>query len=285
MTIEQISSRQIGKEANCSICQAGSTISFNWQYAQKNSKSDLPKNKDLYINPIELKTGTLFQCKSCKSHWYLDSNEQFMNHVKDEKLEIIHTWSDSDQKLSSKQAEALRSIGSTPPDLYGNGSKFIETPCQIKTKEGEIIECAIVSIQGHAPFEDWRNYRLASEIEKISVSRYALPLDVRLATSQADEIRMGFAPTLVELSNGKRKVLNWTTNFLIITGVETATTKVCNERVNTSNMPEIYQTKEKIVYFIADPINDEEKASNKTFNEDTQKPSLLRKLKRLLGAH
>jgi hypothetical protein len=277
MAIEQISSRKIGKEANCSFCQAGSTISFNWQYALKKSKSDLPKNKDLYINPIELKKGTLFQCKSCGSHWYLDSDDQFMNHVKDEKLKIISLWSNSEQKLSIEQSEELRIIGSTPPDLYGNGSKFEQTPCQIKTKDGEIFECAIVSVQEHAPFEDWRTYRLASEIDEISPSPYALPLEVRLATTQADEIRMGFAPTLVELSNGKRMILNWTTNFLKVAGVEAPATKVCSERVSTSNMPEIYQANEKTVYFIADPPIQKEKAS--------KKPSLLRKLKRLFGAH
>jgi len=285
MSIEQISSKQIGKEANCNFCQAGITISFNWKYALENSKSDLPKNKDLYVNPIKLKKGTLFQCKSCGGHWYLDSDEQFMNHVKDEKLETIELWSNSGQKLSSEQVEALRLIGSTPPDLYGNGSKFTETPCEVRTKNGETFECAIVSIQSHAPFEDWRDYKLASEIESISVSRYALPLEVRLKTTQADEIRMGFAPTLVQLSNGKNIILNWTTNFLKLVGVETAETTVCSERVNTSNMPEIYQTNEKVVYFIADSGDHEAGASNKAFNEDTQKPSLLRKLKRLLGAH
>ena len=208
-----------------------------------------------------------------------------MNHVKDEKLNIIGVWSNSEQKLSIEQSEVLRAIGSTPPDLYGNGSKFVQTPCQIKTKDGEIFECAIVSVQEHAPFEDWRNYMLASEIEEISPSPYALPLEVRLATTQADEIRMGFAPTIVELSNGKRMILNWTTNFLKVAGVESPATKVCSERVSTSNMPEIYQAKEKTVYFIADPSIQKEKVSNKAFNRDNKKPSLLRNLKRLFGAH
>lgn len=281
MTIEEISTRQIGKEANCSFCQAGGTISFNWQYNLKNSKSVLPKNKDFYVNPIKLKKGTLFQCRSCESHWYLDSDELFMNHVKDEKLETIKLWSGSDQKLTSDQSEALKQIGSTPPDLYGNGSKFIETPCQVKTKVGEIVECAIVSIQSHAPLEDWRNYRLASEIEEISASKYALPLEVRLATTQAEEISMGFAPTLVQLSNAEKMFLNWTTNFLKVAGVETAETKICNVRDNTSNMPEIYQAKDKVLYFIVDPVNQETNA----FNEGNKKPSLLRKLKGFFGTH
>lgn len=291
MTIDQFSSRQIGKKASCSFCQAGNIISFNWKYALENSKSDLPKNKDLYVNPIKLKKGSLLQCKSCGSHWYLDSDEQLMNHVKDEKLETIELWGNSDQKLSSDQVEALRSIGPTPPDLYGNGSKVTETPCEVRTKNGEVIECAIVSIQNHAPFEDWRKYRLASEIEKISASRYALPLEVRLKTTQADEIRMGFAPTLVHLSNGKKIILNGTTNFLKLVGVETIKTTVCSERVNISSMPKIYQSNEKAVYFIADPEDHEAGASNKVgaskkaFNEDTQKLSLFRKLKRLLGAY
>lgn len=285
MSIEKISSRQIGKEAKCSFCQAGSTISFSWQYALKNSKSDLPKNKELYINPQKLKTGTLFQCNSCGAHWYLDADEQFMNHVKEEKLDIINSWSDTSLKLSADQIEALNSIGMTPPDLYGNGSKFKETPCQVKTKNGELFECAIVTIQSHAPFEEWREYRLSSEIEEISISPYALPLDVRLATTQADEIGMGFAPTLVELSNDQGMVLNWTNNFLKIKGVNTSDTKVSKGRANTSNMPAIYQSTEKVIYFVVDPIPYENNATNKALNEDAKMPTVLGKLKRLFSAH
>ena len=285
MSIEQTSSRQLGREATCSFCQAGSTISFNWQYALKNSKSDLPKNKELYVNPQKLKTGTLFQCKNCSSYWYLDADEQFMNVVHEDKLDVIRAWSEKSLTLTEDQKKALGDIGVTPPDLYSNGSKFKETPCKVKTKTGELFEYAIVTIQSHAPFEEWREYRLASEIEKISSSLYALPLEVRLATTQADEIRMGFAPTLVELSNGQRTILNWTTNFLKINGVETSDTKVCKESINASDMPAIYKSTEKVVYFVADPINDESNASNKALNKNAKKSSLLSKFKRLLGAH
>jgi len=274
MSIEQISSRQLGRNTKCRLCQAGSTISFNWQYALKNSKSDLPKIKNLYVNPQKLKTGTLYQCKSCGAHWYLDADKQLMNFVQEEKLDVISRWSETNLKLKAGHILALNNIGETPPDLYGNGSKCRETPCQVKTKNGDLFECAIVTIQSHAPFEEWREYKLASEIEEISESAYALPLDVRLATTQADEIRMGFAPTIVELSNGERSILNLTTNFLKINGISTSESKVCSERIKTSNMPPIYQAAEKVVYFVADPSDLEINASNKALNEDPKKPSL-----------
>src|SRR5210317_1497702 len=99
MAIEKISSRHLGKEETCRLCKSGSMISFNWQYSLDDSNSNLPRSKDLYVNERKLKTGTLFQCKICSSYWYLDSAEQFMNHVKDEKLQVINLWSDSDQRL------------------------------------------------------------------------------------------------------------------------------------------------------------------------------------------
>ena len=262
MSTEQISTKQMEEGSYCSSCQAGITISFNWKYAHENDDPDLPNIKDLYINAEKLTEGTLFQCRYCGSYWYLDPEERFMNHVKNEKLDIMRLKNNSHQALSPQNLEMLNKIGSTPPDIYGNGSQFKETPCQVKTKKGEIIECAIISMQSHAPFESWRDYRLASEIDEISTSPYALPLNVRIATTEAQEVGMGFAPTRVKLSNGEDMILNWTTNFLKIDGVDTAQTKVSNERFDISNMPDVYRAKEEIVYFVTGPIINENIATN-----------------------
>ncbi len=283
MLITQLSTKQLGKDAKCQLCKAGSIISFNWQYAQKNENTDLPKDKSIYLNPVPLKSGTLFECKACGAHWYLDSEERFMNHVKESKIPLIHEWSSSVILLTEAQKSALNQIGSTSR-YGGSGSQFNETPCSVKTRSGEVLELSIITIQKHAPFEDWRSYRLASEIEEITPSQYVLPLDVRKATSQAKEIRMGFAPTLVSLSNDQKLVLDYAQIFLKKPGVKANETKVCKRRINLSAMPEVYSLNENVVYFIADPEDKEESPSNKAFNTDTKKSSLFRRLSRLFGA-
>jgi hypothetical protein len=283
MSNTQLSAGHLGKDITCQLCKAGGTASFNWQYVQKNDDFDLPRDKSIYINHLPLKSGTLFECKACGTHWYLDSEEHFMNHVKESKIQLIHEWSSSVILFTEAQKSILGQIGSTL--LHGYyGSQSNETPCSVKTKSGEVLDLSIITIQKHAPFEDWRSYRLASEIEEITPSQYALPLKVRKATSQAGEIRMGFAPTLVSLSNNQELILHWGQTFLKKTGVKANETKVCKRRINLSNMPEVYSLNEEVVYFIADPENAELSPSNDMFNTATKKLSLFRRFSQLFGA-
>ena len=210
-----------------------------------------------------------------------------MNFVPRERVGLIQEWNDHPIFIGPEYLAKLEEIGRTPPDLCGNGAQFHETPCGVLTKFGERIDLSIVSVQRHAPFEDWRQYRLASEIETIYPSPYALPLPVRTATSRADEIRMGFAPTVVELPNGQIVILNWTQNFFVREGCDASAIVLSQKRLDMKSSPEIYSPPKNITYFVADMIADVQSKrppSNPSFNTDPQEAGLLRKLFRFLRA-
>jgi len=175
-----------------------------------------------------------------------------MNAVSTERLPLIERWNDKPILLPAGQRAVLAAIGETPPDLYGNGRQYRETPCAVTTVKGEKIDTAIVSVQCHAPFEEWRDYRLASEIAEIAPSPHALPLDVRIACSKAEETHMGFSPTTVELPNGQAVVLNGTPSFFVGGNINAAQIKL-SPKAGRGELPPIHQGTDKIVYFVADP--------------------------------
>lgn len=287
MSLLQVSSSRLGRDPDCRICGAGSTISFNLEYAKTTDRPDARRDLSIFVSPQVMRWGTLFQCSSCGQPWYLDGNAQFMNFVPRERIGLIQEWNEHPILIGSEHLSKLEEIGRTPPDLYGNGAQFHETPCGVLTKSGERIDVAIVSIQRHPPFEDWRQYRLASEIESIYPSPYALPLHVRVATSRADEIRMGFAPTLVELPNGQVVILNWTQNFFVREGCDASAIVLSQKKLDMKSPPEIYSPPNNITYFVADTVVEEQpkkSPSNPSFNADPQKAGLLRKLFRFLRA-
>ncbi len=282
----QISSSRLTCEPHCQTCGSGATISFNWEYAKTTVRPDARRDLSIFVSPQKMRWGTLFQCSSCGQPWYLDGNSQFMNLVPRERIGLIQKWNEHPILIGSEYRSKLEDISHTPPDLYGNGSQYHETPCGVITKSGERIDVAIVSIQRHPPFEAWRQYRLASEIESIYPSPYALPLPVRVATARADEIRMGFAPTLIELPNGQVVILNWAQNFFVREGCDASAIVLSQKKLDMKNPPEIYSQPNNITYFVADTLIEEQPTkfpSKPSFNVAPQKAGLLRKLLRFLS--
>ncbi len=249
MPIEIISTKRLGYEPDCRICGAGSLTNFNWLYAQNHPHAH---NLYAYESSKKLRIGSLFKCKSCSHPWYLDKDELFMNSVPLEKLELIEEWNISPIHLTNEQLEILTKIGSTPPDIYGNGRQYRQTPCRVVAKTGEIFNFAIISQQQHTPFEEHRKYRLVTEIQDIQPSPCALPLEVRIATTQAEEMSYGFAPTVVEKPNGDRMILNWTQDFYDRTDCLAADIKIAKDYKVSDCLSNIFDLSAEITYFLAD---------------------------------
>lgn len=241
-----ISSQRMDKKPDCRICGAGSTISVNWQYA----------DQAVFAEPKPLRYGTLYRCKACGQPWYLHGEPAFMSFVPRERLPLIQRWNEQPILLPPEHLSELQRIGRTPPDQYGNGRQFHETPCAVTTLQGEPIEIAVVSMQRHAPFERWRDYRLASEIAQIRPSPYALRLSVRVASSQADEVAMGFAPTFVELPDSEVMALNGTQHFFVQEGCDATDIFLYRRPLKQpgkgKKYPPVYSGTNGIVYFVAD---------------------------------
>ncbi|GLQ50904.1 hypothetical protein ACFFJT_06350 [Dyella flava] len=175
-----------------------------------------------------------------------------MNHVPPERVDLIRQWNERKIALTEEHLSAINAIGATPPDVYGNGRQYRETPCAITTIHGSSFDLAIVSIQEHASFEEWRHCYLASDIKEVRPSPFALSHEIRVATSRADEIRMGFAPTVVELPSGEIVALNWRQNFLVKADCDASQVIISQRRLDWREPPPVLNTPPGIVYFVAD---------------------------------
>jgi hypothetical protein len=253
MSLTPISTERTGRKPHCTYCGAGSTISFNWEYAGAYSKGTPRRDLAVFAEVQALRHGTLHRCTACGQVWYRYGRPEFMHVVSKDRISLIQRWNQKPILLTAAQRSQLAEIGATPPDLYGNGSQYQETPCAVTTAEGERFEMAIVSVQAHAPFEDGRPVRLASEIVEIFPSPHALPLNVRVRSSQAEEIRMGLSPTMVEAPDGAVLMLNGVHHFFVRESCMASEVRLSRASLSMSNPPAFYSGVEKVLYFVADP--------------------------------
>jgi hypothetical protein len=222
-------------------------LGFNLDYAKKTGR-DLSVFKLLE----KLRWGSLLVCKHCRQLWYLNEDNKFINFTPNDRLALIHEWNREKLILNFDLAEKLKLIGTTTLESFGSNLKYLEAPCGIVTKSGEEFEFAILSLQMHAPFEPKRHYRLSDEIREIYSSPYALPYSVRVETSKAKEISMGFAPTFVETPGGELFTLNWNNYFFKKTGYLARDLFVSEKKFVLKDSPAAFSYQGEIQYFIAD---------------------------------
>jgi len=175
-----------------------------------------------------------------------------MSVVAEDRVPLILRWNEREIWLAPELVGKLDAIGRTPPDSFGNGRDYSQTPCSVLTKAGERLDLAVVSLQQHAPFEADRNYRLGLEIADVYPSPYALPLSVRVATAAAREAGQGFAPTPIEMTDGKQFVLNWQPDFVAVDGYRGKDARLLGRQPEWTLQPQVISKPDQIVYFIAD---------------------------------
>jgi hypothetical protein len=176
-----------------------------------------------------------------------------MTYVDAERLELVFAWDSASIMLSADVSSKLEEIGPTPPDVYGNGAERRVTPCAVETSSGEVFELAMICVQTDAPVQAHLNFRLGSDIARVAESSFALPLDVRRASSQAHEMRMGFYPSLIQMPDGRKFVLNGKTSFMAIDGYCAKDATVASgSYFQEQPPPRFVETPMTIVYFIVD---------------------------------
>lgn len=247
-----VGTSRLGVDPNCQACGAGATVSFNWAFAHERGSPEDVERITAFILWRSLRRGSLYRCSVCDEVWHLDGAEQTITHVRSTRLPLVLEWDQQPVTLTKEVEVQLEQIGPTPPDVYGNWSDKRVTPCKVIMTDGEEVDPAMVCVQLDAPVQDYMKTRLGSEIARVSNSSFALPLDVRLATSRAPEMRMGFSPSLIEMPDGKRFALNGMTSFMDERGYDAATARVTEGNYFTeSPHPSILQAP-AITYFVVD---------------------------------
>lgn len=275
---------RLGAEPACDACGAGATVSFNWRYAQERRSAEDVERINLFAAWKNLRRGKLYRCLACQAVWHLDGDSERMTHVNDERIELVLAWNAAPITLPADLVAIVQQIGPTPPDVYGNGRERRATPCAVETNSGEIFERAMICVQADAPVDDHLQFRLGSEIARIHESAFALPAEVRRASSLAPEMRMGFSPTLIEMPDGRRFVMNGMTSFMVMDGHAAKDAQVANGSYFQENPPPGFiETPKDIVYFIVDGepgwvAEEPEMVASSAVRSAPKRPTWLRRL-------
>lgn len=247
-----LSTSRLGVEPNCKACGAGAVVSFNWAFAHERGAPEDTQRVAPFIHWKSLRRGSLYRCDVCHEVWHLDGAGHTMTYVSSTRLPLVLEWDREPIKLTEESESRLERIGPTPPDVYGNGRDRRMTPCKVISTAGEVIDPAMVCVQLDAPVQEHMPSRLGSDIASIEDSEFALPVDVRLASSRGEEMRMGFYPSLIEMPDGKRFVLNGTTSFMAEPGYIAADARVAEGSYFAENAPPPLLHAPIVTYFVVD---------------------------------
>jgi hypothetical protein len=246
--------------AKCEACQAGRLETFSVGHAERQSEADAQDpigNARQALGSLTiwqpLRRGALYRCEVCGRPWHFEEQGGQMTNIPEDRVALVLRWSRGPIMLPATIRSELERIGRSPQVPLLSGLLYEQTPCAVVTTAGEPIEMAMVSIQRHAPFEPYRQSRLGSEIADVYPSPYALPLWVRIATSQAEEFRWGLFPTDIEMPDGATFTLDGQPEFLNRDGYRGSDAFLpVDGRPLGKEMPGAVQLSKDVVYFVAD---------------------------------
>src|SRR5262245_54359781 len=122
----------------CGVCHSGGLLMFQWNRKWWAWVGVL--RLFVFIKPEPLRWGTLYRCKACGSRWYLDDAKEWMCNIQNDRIPLIYEWNAHPISLAPALIAVLDAIGPTPPDIYGNGRQYKQTPCGVVTTSGERID-------------------------------------------------------------------------------------------------------------------------------------------------
>ncbi|MEO5643865.1 MAG: hypothetical protein ABIQ40_01095 [Bacteroidia bacterium] len=195
-------------KSGCPACENKNVISNS--YESFHSRFSGP-----FIKRYDLKFGQIEQCEICKMNWYVDKREYWVNTISDDRMQSVLHWNEKQLKIKPEYLKILLEIGCPPSDYSSRG--FLEIPCKCTLDNGMILENTIVSIQSKPPvgmsYHNVEPFFFIDQVIKIEHSNIALPLNIRLETANAGEMRMGYAPTAICAPNNQIYVLNGPMRF------------------------------------------------------------------------
>jgi len=186
------------KKIGCPACYDKKIIGFG---------IDLLKTK--FDSKIELydKIGDIqiFKCSKCNSEFYKE-NQTFQKILKGQ-IDFLKEYFKNEQKISSELKSQIDLIGETKDWNMNN-----LVPAKIELKNGEIYDFVTIRISNKPPigyyFEHFEKIIFIDEIKSINSSEFGISQEIRAKAKNAEEMRMGFYPTVLKTKNGTKVVIN-----------------------------------------------------------------------------
>jgi hypothetical protein len=171
-----------------------------------------------WLEEVEpLKFGHLVRCAKCGRHWFLQHDRQWLQRVEDGCLPLLQRWNGQALGLDEAALAALAGIGGLE-DRY---EQCIAVPCSVRDRSGRRHEKSLVLVARQPPIGRQERHRVhgSDEMAAVAASPFALPYEVRRATSEKREQSMGFAPVGVADRSGTEYTLTCTSRFVDRNGI------------------------------------------------------------------
>jgi hypothetical protein len=209
-------------QLGCPVCDRGdTTVRFNWKLSLETPEGEYGRYTRTLFEKKALKAGRLFECPTCQRSWYLEGSWEMMCLVPEDKLSLVEEWGSAPLNLPPELMAKAGDIGATPSHQLSGEKNYAEVPCKVLTRQGDWIDKCLLAFKLSPPMEEYfLPARLFKDVADIQPSDYALPLEVRSASSLSAQVRPGRATTDVETAEGRRFLLNWTVNFFDRDGVQ-----------------------------------------------------------------
>jgi hypothetical protein len=169
------------------------------------------------VEPLKFGHLYQYQCEKCKQFWFLHEHKQMMDRIRPEYMPLVHYWNQNRLNVKESILRILTNIGGVP-DYYRG---YISIPCSISNTAGGKHDKALVLVSKQPPYRwpELQKIHWASEIDTISPSSFALPVDVRQASAEKREEAMGFAPVGIIDKKGIEYTLGCESQFFDHNGI------------------------------------------------------------------
>lgn len=249
----------------CPACLGRQTgHSFDWDYAASGRLHREGTAPALNVNAVRvvrsLKFGELLRCSACAQEYFRaprrdgKGSQRWAAPISPDRREWFQRWDAGLFRPEPDVSEVLRTIGAVPGTVDGLGMDTISLPCAVRLTSGQMLDPALYQFRRSPPIEHWIGRVVwATEVREALPSRLALPIAVRIAGSQAAEIRMSFRPLPVLTSDGREFTLDGPEDFMDVPGVDAHSVRV-RPWGSQSDIggPLVHMPLERITFVIAD---------------------------------
>lgn len=197
-----------------------------------------------FVEP--LKFGHLYQCEKCKQFWFLHEHRQMMSRVYPEYMPLVRYWNQNKLKVNESILKILYDIGGVP-DYYKG---YISIPCSVRNAAGNTHDKALIMISKQPPYSlpELQKIHWAEEIDAVSPSPFALPIDVRRISAEKREEAMGFAPVGVMDGEGTEYTLGSESQFFDHNGIKGEEIHLSGRQKKWKNV--VWQEPVQAVFFV-----------------------------------
>ncbi|MFH0894150.1 MAG: hypothetical protein V2A54_06925 [Bacteroidota bacterium] len=207
------------KKIGCPVCYDSNTIGFGTDYLE--SKFDSRIEQSDKIGDVQT-----YRCSLCKSEFYKEG-DIFQRFAKGQ-IKILEEFVNLDLELNEKLKGDLEKVG-----LTFDWKMNRQAPSKVILKNGEIFDFATVQVSSNPPigyfYDHFVRIVFIDNVESIKPSEFGLLKEVREKTKDAEEMRMGFYPTVLKTKDGKKVVVNGQSLFFKTEEIKGADLELANE--------------------------------------------------------